>query len=308
MIRSLGLRRGALLALPAAALVALAARAEPAASPAAVPPGPLFAGATYERLLHTGDEPMVVHVVALDLSRPGLRFGVTPGDNSKGMEHIAKTTSAFLAESGAQLAINASFFLPFAGGSPGGDDYYPKAGDPANVSGAAIAQGRPVSPVETGLDIRVNAMLCFSAAQALIVDGQRCPAGSTDGVAAGPRLLAGGAQSSFTAFDNRQATTRHPRTAFGLSADRRKAWIVVVDGRQPGYSAGATLPELAAIFRKLGAADAINLDGGGSTTLVIRGSDGRPKLVNVPIHTGMPGRERPVANHIAVYAVAAEAQ
>jgi exopolysaccharide biosynthesis protein len=217
------------------------------------------------------------------------------------MEYVARTTSAFLAESGADIAINASYFLPFAGGSPRGDDYYPRAGQPASASGAVIAGGRRVSPVETDLDLRVNAMLCFRRAEARIVDGQVCPKGTSDGVAAGPRILAVGQQSDFMPFDNNAAQTRQPRTAFGLSADRRKAWIIVVDGRQAGYSLGASLPELADLFRTLGASDAINLDGGGSTTLAVRGADGRPALLNSPIHTGVPGRERPVANHIAIF-------
>jgi hypothetical protein len=76
--------------------------------------------------------------------------------------------------------------------------------------------------------------------------------------------------------------------------------MVVVDGRQL-TSLGATLPEMAEIFRRLGAAEALNLDGGGSTALVIAGQD-PPRLVNVPIHTGVPGRERPSANHLGVRA------
>ena len=63
---------------------------------------------------------------------------------------------------------------------------------------------------------------------------------------------------------------RHPRTAIGFTADRR-ALLVVVDGRQPPYSTGMTLPELTDLMIRLGAVDALNLDGGGSATMVIRG-------------------------------------
>lgn len=299
-------RRAALLALSlAAAATAVPAQAEITA-PAAVQALP--SGAHYERIVRGGEAPMVAHVVALDLTQPGLRFALTPGDRSRGMEYVARTTSAFLAESGADIAINASYFLPFAGGSPKGDDYYPKAGQPASASGAVIAGGRRVSPVEDDLDLRVNAMLCFQRAEARIVDGQVCPKDTSDGVAAGPRILAGGEQSDFMPFDNNAAQTRQPRTAFGLSADRRKAWIIVVDGRQAGHSLGASLPELAELFRSLGASDAINLDGGGSTTLAVRGTDGSPAVLNSPIHTGVPGRERPVANHIGIFLSAGDAR
>jgi len=55
---------------------------------------------------------------------------------------------------------------------------------------------------------------------------------------------------------------------------------------------------------ELGASDAINLDGGGSSTMVVAGEDGTPQVINRPIHTGVPGRERPVANHLAVVPIA----
>ena len=61
----------------------------------------------------------------------------------------------------------------------------------------------------------------------------------------------------------------HPRTAFGLSRDRKTFVILAVDGRQPGYSEGATCADLADILLREGCADAINMDGGGSTSLVI---------------------------------------
>jgi hypothetical protein len=64
---------------------------------------------------------------------------------------------------------------------------------------------------------------------------------------------------------------RHPRTAIGWSSRSGRVWLVVVDGRQPPRSAGMTLAELTALFQRLGATDALNLDGGGSTALVVNG-------------------------------------
>lgn len=64
---------------------------------------------------------------------------------------------------------------------------------------------------------------------------------------------------------------RHPRTAVGWTA-AGELLLVVVDGRQPPYSAGMSLDELTWLFHRLGATDALNLDGGGSSALVIRGS------------------------------------
>ncbi len=65
---------------------------------------------------------------------------------------------------------------------------------------------------------------------------------------------------------------------------------------------GASLPELVTLFQELGASNAINLDGGGSAAMSMAQADGSAKLLSRPIHTGVPGRERPVANHVIVYA------
>lgn len=78
---------------------------------------------------------------------------------------------------------------------------------------------------------------------------------------------------------------RHPRTAVGRTAQGEVLWITV-DGRQP-HSQGATLSELAQIMARYGAVEAINLDGGGSTTLVVR---------NLVVNSPSDGVERPVSN------------
>jgi len=64
---------------------------------------------------------------------------------------------------------------------------------------------------------------------------------------------------------------RHPRTAIGWSEASGRVFLVAVDGRQPPYSDGMTLVELLGLFRRLGASEAINLDGGGSTAVVVLG-------------------------------------
>ena len=64
-----------------------------------------------------------------------------------------------------------------------------------------------------------------------------------------------------------------PRTAYGLSKDRRWMFIITVDGRMEGVSEGVTTEELGGWIRKYGASDALNMDGGGSTTLLV--SDGK---------------------------------
>ena len=90
---------------------------------------------------------------------------------------------------------------------------------------------------------------------------------------------------------SRNAEVRHPRTAVGFSRDSATLFLVVVDGRSTA-SVGMTLVELAALMRQLGAWQALNFDGGGSTTMVVNGA-----VVNVPSDaTG----EREVGNALLV--------
>jgi exopolysaccharide biosynthesis protein len=78
--------------------------------------------------------------------------------------------------------------------------------------------------------------------------------------------------------------------------------LLVIDGRQKGTSEGATTAEVGEWLRSLGAAEGINLDGGGTTTLVTEGPDGRPQVLNRPVHANKPGTERVSASHLGLRA------
>ncbi|MFI6206087.1 phosphodiester glycosidase family protein [Streptomyces sp. NPDC051041] len=87
------------------------------------------------------------------------------------------------------------------------------------------------------------------------------------------------------------------RTAVGVADGGRRVLLLALDGA-PGYRTGLTLAEVAAVLRDLGAADAVNLDGGGSTTLVVREAGAAGAAVrNHP----SGGAERPVPNGIGVF-------
>lgn len=77
------------------------------------------------------------------------------------------------------------------------------------------------------------------------------------------------------------STIRHPRTAVGYDSTG-KLYLVVVDGRQPSVSNGASLSDLASIFYSLGCTDALNLDGGGSSTVILKNSAGNYVTKNSP--------------------------
>ena len=92
---------------------------------------------------------------------------------------------------------------------------------------------------------------------------------------AGPHLLHNGEHATddfleYEGFSERHSGQRHPRSAVGFNKDTTKVYFVAIDGRYPGFSEGATLAETADIMKKLGAHNAVNLDGGGSTSLIVR--------------------------------------
>ncbi len=86
------------------------------------------------------------------------------------------------------------------------------------------------------------------------------------------------------------AQKRHPRTAIGRNSTG-DLWLVVVDGRQT-ISDGATLAEMAQVMKRLGCIDAINLDGGGSTTF---------DLLGTSLNRPSEGVERPISNALLVF-------
>jgi exopolysaccharide biosynthesis protein len=96
------------------------------------------------------------------------------------------------------------------------------------------------------------------------------------------------------------APVRHPRTIVGVASRGRRILLITVDGRQPGYSVGTTNRESARLALELGATEAINLDGGGSTTMVVaRGSAGSTRFVVVN-RPSDPQGERAVGNALVV--------
>lgn len=86
-----------------------------------------------------------------------------------------------------------------------------------------------------------------------------------------------------------------PRTGYGLSKDKRYLYIVAIDGRQPGYSMGASTYEVGQFLQHLGAFSGLNMDGGGSTTLIVRKNK---KLLKLNSHAF--GAERAVGGAMGI--------
>jgi hypothetical protein len=247
----------------------------------------MFDGAvTYHRRVYYFPRLVIAHVLVVDTKVKGFRMLVTPPDHSDGHPLNARTTTRFLDEFGAQIAINGDGFYPWW--SRGPLDYYPQAGDPVTPNGYAASNGEVYSvgeSTEPVLYISRRGDLSF-----------RKPGRVNNAIAGDRYLVQGGLKVD--GLDNHE---RGPRTAIGFNKNGRWLYLVVVDGRQPLYSAGATFDELADILLAHGAHFGMSLDGGGSTTMVIEGADGGPIILNSPIDQYVPGRERPVANHIGIF-------
>jgi hypothetical protein len=261
------------------------------------PPPPLrrdlFRGVEYVRDVRRSPRPMVIHLVRVDLRAPGIAFLVTPpGGAADGHVMRARKTSTFLAEFGVQVAINANYFYPFRSESPW--DYYPHEGDGVDVCGYAASRGQVYS------DKRWRDGTLFISADNRASFEEPAGGGPVfNAIAGNGFLMRHGAVVPPPADEDKP----YPRAALGLDASGERMLLLIVDGKQPGYSEGATLTELAAIARQFGGHDVIRLDEGGSCALAVEGRhSGQASLLNVPINNRVPYRERVVANHLGVSA------
>lgn len=250
-------------------------------SPPAPTARPLAPGLDYER--HVVGDGAVLHMVRIDLARPDLSVVATPP--AEGTAVPARTVRAFAEDEGAEVAINTAFFRPFHSKSP--FDYYPKAGEPTEPFGFTMTDG-----VEFGANRYHRGTVYFTPDEASLT-----PNSDVRWAVSGRTVLVRDGEVRAT---NDVAVA--PRSAIGFDGER--VLFVVVDGRQPGYSDGITLVGLADALVALGAQWAVEMDGGGSSTLV--DATGDPvRTLNCPIHTRLPCRERPVAAQVGIKRVAA---
>lgn len=224
-----------------------------------------------------------VRAARIDLREPTIDFLVTPSNGERPLDCDARTTSQFLAEFRCQLAVNGSFFDPLAKADR----------DPQDVIGVSLSRGDLYSPPQD----RWDALLISRDRRAWIALSPVEPGDAYNGLAGHVALVLSG-RICVDPSDTSGITRLNPRTAAGVTKDGRYLVLLVIDGRQPGWSDGATLAETAEWARALGCHNAINLDGGGSSALVIEGPDGKPQVLNRP----SGGVERRVANHLGVFA------
>ncbi|MEM9776086.1 MAG: phosphodiester glycosidase family protein [Chloroflexota bacterium] len=242
-------------------------------------------GISYQRGIQNSPYRAVYHLIEIDLTNPAVSLiGTEPVSD---FEYAAQTVEDFALENDTEIAINGNFFYPFHSNNP--FDFYPHRGDLVELSGLAINNGlihsdpRPDWPA-----------LCVGSDQRVeIGEFGRCPAGTQVALAGSIQTVRNG---SMAELPNEEVYTR---TAVGVNKTGDRLWLLLVDGKQPFFSEGATYFLSAQLLIEAGATNVIHLDGGGSTTLVIQ-QNGEQEIFNAPYHTRIVMRQRPVANHLGV--------
>ena len=218
-------------------------------------------------------------VARIDLTDPRVQIVVSDPFDADG-KYAPKATDHWAADEGLTLAVNANYF-----GLTG-------------PIGLVVRDGKTLSPARAA-----DPVLLVHRDHASVVVGHEpdlagvqqavAGVGATTKVPLGAALVTDGRN---TGADARVAADqRHPRTAAGVTPDGRTLILMAVDGRLADWSAGVTLPELADLMIAAGAADAVNLDGGGSTAFYWRDAAGT-------VHGNRPseGEHRPVAVSLGV--------
>lgn len=250
----------------------------------------LYRGVRYQRQVVDTPRRQILHRLTIDLAQPGVVVMVTPYEETivdgETRSVRARTGTGFLEEFDQQIVINASYFFPVF--SHGSIHYFPHVGDGVNTVGPTVADGKAF-----GIEDLAMRTLRFFDGRAEIGMG----AGEAFQAVSGYPVLLDGQITAAA----RRPKPPDPRTGVGVSRDGKTLFVLVVDGRQPFYSLGATPEEVGALLHEVGAYDAVMLDGGGSSTLVSRDADGDPWVMNTPVHGRIPpGYQRPVASHIGL--------
>jgi len=278
-----------------------------------------YVGITLIQRSESVPRPVRMHILQIDTRAAGIRFKVTPPGGTR--ETVRQTTRASLEAEHAQAAVNGHFFLPF-----------PSTDTDAWVIGLAASEGRVYSAFETpeqgyalvtdapalnidhrnrarivhrdtkktdGLHVRERVRLwnTIAGSSQILTAGQVTLPAYRD--ASHPRgVLAPGGPSNYS-NDKSWNDIATARTVAGLSRNRRVLTLFTVDVR--GGSEGMRLGEIAALLKQeYSVWDAINLDGGGSTSMAWANPEtGRAELLN----TSSDSPEgRSVASSLLVFA------
>jgi hypothetical protein len=210
-----------------------------------------------------------LYVAKIDLTDPRVSIVVAPGgpdpDGDGPWETVLEPTTSIARANKLDLAVNAVFFK-HNGNTP--KSYLP--GTWASGVNMVVSEGKTLCEARGGVSI------LFDKHKHARIEALRAIPKDAFNLVTGSLSLVFRGQSSIRDVDEHA-----PRTAAGLTRDGKTLVLLVVDGRRPTWSAGMTLKDLADEMIAQGCETAINLDGGGSSTMAMR-QDNDVKLVNLP--------------------------
>jgi exopolysaccharide biosynthesis protein len=241
------------------------------------------------------DPPMHLLVVQIDLTDPNVTLRVSPAgpdpDGAGEWQTVLMPPSKIADREGFDICINASFFGARSTKDVEGEKSGFVSGVWSKAVGYAMTDGKLWSK-----EPNKNWPVFW-------IDGRgRAHLSANNSVPEGAKQMVQG--NAFVLRNGQpidpqgMMKVRHPRTVVGLDKDGKTLTILTVDGRRPKTSVGMTGPELGDEMQRLGCDNALNLDGGGSTELVMRDPEtGKLQVMNNPSDS----RERAVADVIGVH-------
>ncbi|HOO65524.1 MAG: phosphodiester glycosidase family protein [Bacteroidales bacterium] len=221
------------------------------------------------------DSDQAIYIVETDTTAGQFEFGVAAGDKPL-------ITSVYAAGEGVLAAVNGTFFNM----QEGYNVHYVRVND----SVVAVTDEKEYGIRATGIFTATGEVVDISGWGPESEDSGTMLA--EDAIVTGPLLTDNGRDIALDSINFNK--NRHPRSLLGITGTGHVLFIAV-DGRQPGYADGMSLFELRELAKSLGCTEILNLDGGGSTTLYVKG-EGVTGVVNRP-----SGKvERPVPSIVFV--------
>jgi hypothetical protein len=250
----------------------------------------LASGVTLQIETRTQPRPLRLYWIEADLSAPGVKIDFTVPDPEsilgKPAFITARKPTEILQASRWKVLLNGDAFFVV------GDEQkkYPAVGDKLCLQGFIGAAGKlyGVRSPNNGTFYVLNDRKTMGLTYGL-------PPKDTWGAVGGYRIVLENGKINET-----DKVRIHPRSVIGFKRDSHKVYFLVVDGRQPGRSEGASERELGEWMRSHGATDALCLDGGGSSILVVE-ENGGARVINQPVGLyDQPGTIRPIGNAVGI--------
>ena len=250
---------------------------------------PAFKGIDYATATNSAVEspgPLKVFVMRISLNTPGISFATTASSSASypGFETFSQTTGNYVNSVGAKVGINANFFSVVSG-----------TAQPQNLTGLAVSNGFVVSQPETNFPALL--LTQGNVASLATTPPSYDLSGVWNAVAGSSFILQNGVAITPPAGTAGDPFNPNPRSAIGISQDGSYLYMMVVDGRT-SVSVGCTQAQTGEFLAMFGAYNGINLDGGGSSTLVKYVGPG----VVYPLNSPSGGSQRLNGNNLAVFA------